>query len=285
MTKLHCLGTAGYHPSETRHTSCFFLDKPSILFDAGTPVFRLRELLTAPNLSILLSHTHLDHVMGLTYFWDLIAPHTPLQTVHLYAQQKKLDAIERHLFHPDLFPVIPPFVFHPLEQLGNRFSLGDAECTWFEVEHPGGAVGFRLDFPDYSIGYVTDTTCAIDAAYWKHIQGVDWLIHECNFTDEPRDREMAVHTGHSWTSEVLQAALEHGIERLILTHLNPMADDRDPLGFAGGSGTEWSQRSVDSRRAYCGQASSRKLHVATDLLVLDLPVRMSEASKATRSKA
>lgn len=285
MTKLHCLGTAGYHPSETRHTSCFFLDEPAILLDAGTPVFRLRELLSASNLSILLSHTHLDHVMGLTYFWDLIAPHTPLETIHLYAQQRKLDAIAQHLFHPDLFPVIPPFVFHPLEQLGAKFRLGEAECTWFEIEHPGGAVGFRLDFPEYSLGYVTDTTCAVDAAYWNHIQGVDWLIHECNFTDDPRDRELAVHTGHSWTSAVLQAALEHGIERLILTHLNPLADDKDPLGFADGSGTLWSQRSLDSRRAYCGDAASRKLHVATDSLVLDLPVRMPEASKAMRAKA
>jgi len=285
MTKLHCLGTAGYHPSESRHTSCFFLDEPSVLLDAGTPVFRLRDLLSSASLSILLSHTHLDHVMGLTYFWDLIAPHTPLQTVHLYAQQRKLDAIERHLFHPDLFPVIPPFVLHPLEQLGHKFPLGDAECTWFELEHPGGAVGFRLDFPDYSLGYVTDTTCAIDAAYWKHIQGVDWLIHECNFTDDPRDREMAVHTGHSWTSEVLKAAAAHGIERLILSHLNPLADDKNPLGLVEMSEFVSNGELVDARREYLGAKATKTLHVATDSLVLDLSLRAVRGGKSVGAKA
>lgn len=225
--KLHCLGTAGYHPSETRHTACFFLPEPGIVLDAGTSLFRLQSLIQTKSLSVLLSHTHLDHVMGLTFFWDLLGGTTPLERISIYAQQEKIEAIREHLFHPSLFPVMPPFEWHSLESLGREFQLGRSKVTWFELEHPGGSVGYRLDFPEVSLAYVTDTTCEDDSAYWRHLQGVDWLVHESNFSDD--DVEMARHTGHSWPSAVLSQACRHGVARLILAHFNPMVPGIDPV--------------------------------------------------------
>jgi ribonuclease BN (tRNA processing enzyme) len=42
---------------------------------------------------------------------------------------------------------------------------------------------------------------------------------------------MARHTGHSWPSEVLSVASVNGIQRLILTHFNPMMAGLDPVGL------------------------------------------------------
>ena len=56
------LGTAGYHPSETRHTSCLMLPEVGVVLDAGSGMFRVRDLLTTKTLDIFLSHAHLDHV-------------------------------------------------------------------------------------------------------------------------------------------------------------------------------------------------------------------------------
>ena len=39
--KLHCLGTGGYHPSEHRHTACYYLPELQLVLDAGTGMFRL----------------------------------------------------------------------------------------------------------------------------------------------------------------------------------------------------------------------------------------------------
>lgn len=252
--KLHCLGTAGYHPNAVRHTTSFFLREANLLLDAGTGVFRLQNLIRAPELSILLSHAHLDHVVGLTYFLDFIAT-TPLKKIDVYGEAEKLQALEQHLFHHAIFPVLPPIAWHPLEPLAPTWQIGQASLTWFPLEHPGGSVGYRLQFPEVSLAYVTDTTSRPDSAYWSRIQGVDWLIHECNFQDDQRD--LAERTGHSWTSAVLENCHRYGIQRLILMHINPLADDRDPIGLAAAT-------------ARLGNRTPAQIHLATDSSIIDL---------------
>jgi len=227
--KLHCLGTAGYHPSATRHTSCYFIPEANLMLDAGTGLFRVEKLLDQEEISILLSHAHLDHVFGLTFLLDYVAV-TPLRKIHVFGERAKLEAIQKHLFHELLFPVLPPIEWHPIEDLGQEFPLNGARCRWFPLDHPGGSVGYRIDWPGLSLAYVTDTTASPQSEYWREIQGVDWLIHECNFSDEWID--LAIKTGHSWTSAVLANVAEAGIPRLILTHINPLAGESDPLRLA-----------------------------------------------------
>ena len=252
--KLHCLGTAGYHPSATRHTSCYFIPESSLALDAGSGLFRMEQLLHQEEISILLSHAHLDHVFGLTFFLDFIAV-TPLRKIHVYGERTKIEAIRQHLFHELLFPVLPPIEWHALEDLGTEFSLNDAVCRWFPLDPPGGSVGYRIDWPGLSLAYITDTTASKHSAYWREIQGVDWLVHECNFSDEWID--LAIKTGHSWTSAVLECAAKAGIPRLILTHINPLAGESDPLGLANAT-------------AKMSRQTPNQILVASDSLVIDL---------------
>lgn len=251
--KLHCLGTAGYHPSETRHTSCYALPECDLILDAGSGFFRVAPLITRPDLHILLSHTHLDHVFGLTFVLDLL-PTTPLERIHVYAQRKKIEALCSHLFHEDLFPVMPPIEWHALEDLGDAFSVGETRVAWFPLQHPGGSVGYRLDWDSTSLAYVTDTTSREDAEYWGHIQGVEWLLHECNFSD--RYRELAIRTGHSWTSAVLENAARK-IRRLLLSHFNPLETGLDPIELGAATAKNLKR-------------TPEQILLASDLLIVDL---------------
>jgi ribonuclease Z len=202
----------------------------------------------------LLTHAHLDHVFGLTFVLDFLAT-TPLKHIHVYAEAEKIAAIQQHLFHPLLFPVVPPFHWHALEDLGTTFRVDNTEVTWFPLEHPGGSVGFKLDWQSTSLAYVTDTTCSLNSGYWNVIQGVDWLIHECNFSDDYK--ELAVKTGHSWTSEVLEAAYKHKIARLLLGHFNPLTDSSDPIG-------------IDHATSRNLRKTPSQIMMATDGLTIDL---------------
>jgi ribonuclease Z len=222
--KLFLLGTAGYHPNDQRHTACFMIPEAGIMLDAGTSAYRARKLLRTSELDIFLSHAHLDHVIGLTFLLDVLA-HKKVDRVTVHGTADKLAAVEEHLFSELLFPVKAPCEFRPLVP---RVPLsGGGMLTHFPLQHPGGAVGYRLDWPGRSLAYVTDTTATADASYLDAITGVDVLVHECYFPDSMA--EMAALTGHSVTTKVAEVARNARVGRLILVHVDPAAEGEDPL--------------------------------------------------------
>lgn len=221
--KVVLLGTAGYHPNERRHTSCILLPEIGLMLDAGTALFRAGKQLQGTSLDILLTHTHLDHVVGLTYLFDLVREH-PLDVIRVHAAPEKCRAIDEHLLSPLLFPAKLPFELRPL--LGPIELVGGGCCRFFELDHPGGALGFRIDCAGRSLAYVTDTMADPSAAYVEQIRGVNLLIHECYATDN--QQEFARQTGHSWPSAVAQTAAAARVGRLVLTHLNPLLDTSTP---------------------------------------------------------
>ena len=111
--KLVLLGTAGYHPTQRRHTSCLMLPEMGVVLDAGTGMFRIRELIQTPTLDIFLTHSHLDHVVGLTFLLDVL-PKKSLERVTVHALPEKLAAIDEHLLSQHIFPVKLPCEMRPL---------------------------------------------------------------------------------------------------------------------------------------------------------------------------
>jgi ribonuclease Z len=231
MTKLRnlrFLGTAGYHPNDDRHTSCLFIPEAGLMLDAGTGLYRAIQHIQTDALDIFLSHAHLDHVIGLSFLLD-VQYASSAKTFRVYGEAEKLSAIREHLFHRLLFPIEPKIEWIPLETLSPRFEVAGGRVGWFPLHHPGGSVGYRFDWPEYTLSYVTDTTARPDASYWPKVVGSDYLVHECNFTDE--QFEFAELTGHSWPAAVIDQARAHQIGRLVLTHINPLANDADPLAI------------------------------------------------------
>ena len=156
--KLHCLGTAGYHPNASRHTSCYFLPESGIVLDAGSGLFRLAPLVQTDSLDILLSHAHLDHTLGLTFLLDVLfelktVHKQPVRELRIWGEAEKLRAIRQHLFSELIFPVQLD------RQLGaqwceiddlDEFTIGRTQVSWRRQEHPGGSVAYRLDWQERS---------------------------------------------------------------------------------------------------------------------------------------
>ncbi|MFM2095699.1 MAG: Ribonuclease [Planctomycetota bacterium] len=224
--KIVVLGTAGYHPNDTRDTSCFLIPELGFVLDAGTGMHRLGKLLVGDTLDIFLSHAHLDHVFGLTFLLGVGVTRS-MRRITVHGIGATLQAIDRHLYSEALFPVRPNFNTQAFST--DPFTVGDCRITPMPLAHPGGSIGFRFDWPEKSLAYVTDTTAHVDADYVARIRGVDLLIHECNFRDQ--DREWAVKTGHSCTSDVARVAAKAEVGRLLLTHFNPIETSSDPIGI------------------------------------------------------
>ncbi|MCC6493658.1 MAG: metal-dependent hydrolase [Pirellulales bacterium] len=222
--KLVLLGTTGYHANDRRQTASLLLPELGVALDAGTGIYRASDYLQTDSLDIFLSHAHLDHSIGLTFMFDL-RYRSRLSRVTAYAEAAKLAAIQQHLLAELLFPVPPPVELKPLPR---KMTLADgSRLTHFPLKHPGGSLGFRIDWPGRSLAYVTDTTAHADADYVEKIAGVDLLVHEAYFHDH--EGEQAELTGHSCLGAVVEVAAKAGVGRLVLVHINPLLDDDEGL--------------------------------------------------------
>jgi len=207
--KLILLGTTGYHPNDRRETPCLLVPDCGIMLDAGTAVYRAGRYLEGSELSFNVVREH------------------PLDRIVLYGEPQRLAAIDEHLFSEHLFPLRPSYEARPLP---DEVALArGGTLTHFPLEHEGGSVGYRLDWPGHSMAYVTDTTAHVDADYVDKIRGVDLLVHECYFSDA--QAEWAERTGHSCTTPVAQVARKAEVGRLVLVHINPLCTGDDPIGL------------------------------------------------------
>ncbi|MCA9034437.1 MAG: metal-dependent hydrolase [Planctomycetaceae bacterium] len=229
--RLIFLGTGGYHPNERRQTASLLLPDAGIALDAGTGFFRMPARLATNTLDVFLTHAHLDHICGLTF--PLVAMITKqITSLRIHGSASTLSAVKTHLFCRELFPVEPDFEWCPLPESDSASSgvaIGDAVVTWQSLEHPGGSIGYRIDWPEQSLAYITDTTAPGD--YSQFVRGVDVLIHECYFPDAMSD--WAEKTGHSCSSAVAEVAREAGVKALYLVHADPQHPEDDPIGIEG----------------------------------------------------
>lgn len=226
--ELHFLGTTGYHPNRRRDTACLMLPDQGILLDAGTGIFRARDLIRTSHLDIFLTHVHLDHCIGLTFLLDVLYDR-PVKLVRVWADPGKHAAIEQHLFAQDLFPVRPDFELLSLDVSTPVPLCGGGTLRAAQVPHPGGCLAFRLDWPGHSMAYVTDTMAGPAACYAPLVADVDLLVHECYFPDGWEDR--AELTGHSCLTPVAQLAAAARAGQTWLVHLNPLLERDEDLSL------------------------------------------------------
>ena len=104
---------------------------------------------------LFLSHIPLDHIKGIPYFAPFWKPEWK---VHMFAGF--LDGhcggtayLKRHIAPPPLFPI--SFTSFPAQILLQDISAYTTvprpgfEVTTFPLNHPGGALGYRLNFQHY----------------------------------------------------------------------------------------------------------------------------------------
>lgn len=224
--KLIFLGTGGYHPNERRQTACLLMPEIGVAFDAGSGFFRVQPRLQTRDLDIFLTHAHLDHICGLTFFMVPMLS-GDVDRVRVHGQPDVLKAVRNHLFAPELFPIEPDFEWCELTDDSTLEVANGGKLTWIPLQHPGGSIGYRIDWPDCSIAYITDTTAP--GNYQHFIQDVDVLIHECYFPDPMQ--EWSHKTGHSYASAVAELAKACRARALFLVHADPQNASDDPVGL------------------------------------------------------
>ena len=236
---LTVLGARGSLPvSDTKRsrfggaTSCYMVQAGSetIFLDGGTGLVSAPARFEKPPV-ILLSHLHLDHVIGLGMYPRLSQDGTITRLLFRADTEDEMRALLQQLFSPPFWPI--PLTEYKgtllLEPLKPTLRIGDVTVESIEGRHPGGCLVFRLKYGDKRLVYATD--CEPDDPFFLKLisfcDGSDLLLYDGQFTE--KDSITKKGFGHSTAEKGVELMERCGAKRLLLIHHDPQASDEKLL--------------------------------------------------------
>ena len=223
FSDLWVLGSAGWMPRAGQETSCFLLEAQGqlVMLDAGTGVSNLglaaEALKRHDRLTVLLSHYHLDHLVGLMYLKRFVADkrvdvYGPGRPVYQKTTEQYVgDLLQDALYSSGPFGFAREVRYH--DYGGQDFRVGNLPVTVRLQVH--SSPSFELRVGDL-VTYATDTS--FDAAAWEGCASSKLLLHECWQLGAGDTRHTSI--------EALAAGLpRERFGRVLLVHHNPSWDE------------------------------------------------------------
>ena len=240
------------------NTSCVEVraDGEIIVLDAGSGIRGLGLALQKElgpetiKLTLLISHTHWDHIQGLPFFAPAYNPKNLIRILGYEGARAGLGAILAGQMETPFFPVsmreMPSHL--AIEELKEmEFHIGKVKVRAKFVNHPGICAGYRLFTSAGSIAYVPDNepyeplklqlakkdgidldearnfAAAERAKMVEFLRDCDVAILDTQYTD--REYERFIGWGHSPFSGTVLLALDANVKRVLLFHHDPSHDD------------------------------------------------------------
>ncbi len=256
------------HPNVARvggNTSCIAIrapGAPTLIIDAGTGVRRCgREMMNEGYGDgdhegfLLFSHTHWDHIQGFMFFEPFYRETNRFTVVARGSHDQRLQSVfagqaDRAYFGYGLNSLKADLTWKAITE-GDTFNLGPYTVRTVRLNHPGIAVGYRIELNGKSFVYMTDTAPYEDqllgegyhvrkpdsdpeilaqikqygAALEDISKGADVLLYDTFFT--PEQYAANPHWGHSTPDEGIRLARQGGVQRFFHYHHHPEAWDDD----------------------------------------------------------
>ncbi|PYL61353.1 MAG: hypothetical protein DMF31_02445 [Verrucomicrobia bacterium] len=240
------------------NTSCVEVraDGEIIVLDAGTGIRGLGLALEKElgpqtiKLTLLITHTHWDHIQGLPFFSPVYNPNNLIRILGYEGARAGFSTILASQMETPFFPVslrqVPSHL--AIEELKEmEFHIGKVKVQAKFANHPGICAGYRLFTSAGSIAYMPDNepyeSLKLQVAQKNGIDGdearnfagterdkmveflrdCDVAILDAQYTDEEYERHVG--WGHSPVSSVVLLALDANVKRVLLFHHDPSHDD------------------------------------------------------------
>ncbi len=209
-----------------------------LIFDAGTGIHVLgQSLLTHLPVSghLFFSHSHWDHIQGFPFFSPAFMEGNEFD---IYGGVIPHGVTIEHRLHDQMtqpnFPVPLQVMganlrFHNLDY-GDKVTLGDVTISTGELNHPGGAMGYRISWRDYAVAYITDTEHLpdkLDRNVLALADRADVLIYDSTYTDAEyyHPQTSKIGWGHSTWQEGVKIAKAAHVKKLVIFHHDPSHND------------------------------------------------------------
>jgi phosphoribosyl 1,2-cyclic phosphodiesterase/ActR/RegA family two-component response regulator len=267
------------------NTSCIEIraEGQIIILDAGSGLRLLgRELLEEfkdqpLNLTLLLTHTHWDHIQGLPFFRPLYKTQNHLRILGYEGARHGLGNVLSSQMENPFFPVslqqLPANVeITELKEM--EFNIGNVQVEACFANHPGICVGYRLFTPSGSVAFFPDNEplyvadSADSKASLEYAQGVEQkmveFLHGTDvlIMDSQYDREeyqQHVGWGHACLDDVVALAIKAEVKKLFLFHHDPDHDDAKVSAMA-----------EHARKLAAAQKSNLQIEAAREGAVVEL---------------
>jgi phosphoribosyl 1,2-cyclic phosphodiesterase len=209
-------------------------------------------------IDVLLTHMHLDHVTGLGFFGPLFMN----KTLRIWGPRLGDVPLAERLatyLGPPLFPL--PFSDIPVtlevrEVERETWQIGGLTVTCAPVQHPGGALGYRLEEGGSSLVFIPDNELGLDAdAGVELAAGADILLHDAQYTDAQYPSKVG--WGHSSLSQFASFVRRTEPGRAFMFHHDPAHNDE----------------MLEAMRDEAAERAEREIELAAEGLVLDLRAR------------
>lgn len=218
-----------------------------IIIDAGTGIRKLGNSLSAEKIKkidILITHAHLDHLMGFPFFAPLFFSNTKI-TVHgpKLSKDNLRDVINDFLAEPyfpiqiDSVDIRSSLKFKTISTL-RSFNIGNLKITPIPLSHPkNGGLGFKFEengkkfvfLTDNELGYV-HTNGLPREKYVNFCKDADLVIHDAEYTEADYDyifKNSEIPWGHSLFLDAVKLGIDSNAKKFGLFHLNNRRTDKD----------------------------------------------------------
>jgi CheY-like chemotaxis protein/phosphoribosyl 1,2-cyclic phosphodiesterase len=193
---------------------------------------------------LLLTHTHWDHIQGFPFFAPLFIPGNEWDVYAAQGLGQRLEDTLAGQMEYTYFPVTlgqldATIRYHELAE--GTFDLGAVQVTARYLNHPGLAMGYRLEAGGVVVVYATDhephsrhqpevtdpaRVLPVHREDQRHVDflaGADLVIHDAQYTLEEYPSKLT--WGHSPAELAVDFARAAGVKRLALFHHDPLRDD------------------------------------------------------------
>jgi phosphoribosyl 1,2-cyclic phosphodiesterase len=209
-----------------------------LIFDGGTGLRVLGQSLLSQmpvTAHMFFTHSHWDHIQGFPFFVPAFIKINKFSVYGAVApngatiQQRLND----QMLHPN-FPVPLQIMGADLKffdiEVGQPVQIGDVKVENALLNHPGEAIGYRVNWQGYAAAYVTDTEHFPDRLDENVIflaRNADLLIYDATYTDEEYSSEKSpkVGWGHSTWQEAVKVAKAANVKKLVIFHHDPLHND------------------------------------------------------------
>lgn len=209
-----------------------------LIFDGGTGLRVLGQSLLSQipmEAHMFFTHSHWDHIQGVPFFTPAFIKGNRF---HIYGALAPNGAtIEKRLtdqmLHPN-FPVPLQVMQADLKfndvKIGETIEIGEITIENAPLNHPGEAVGYRVNWRDYSAAYITDTEHfeeELDKNVLWLARNADVMIYDATYTDEEYYSKATskVGWGHSTWQEAVKVAKAANVKKLVIFHHDPLHND------------------------------------------------------------